>query len=213
MKQPQALKILKSGRNIYLTGAAGSGKTHVLNEYINYLRDRCVSVGVTASTGIAATHLGGVTIHSWSGIGIKDNISNQDIDYLVKKDYLRKRFNKTRVLVIDEVSMLHSRILDDVDRVCRAMKGNENPFGGMQVVLSGDFFQLPPIVRNGSSVEFVNSSRVWKEMDIRVCYLEDQYRQEDNALREILKENWISCPGKRKNLVCSQREKLILWRH
>src|SRR3989344_1623035 len=188
MTQGETLNILKSGRNIYLTGAAGSGKTHVLNEYINYLRDRCVSVGVTASTGIAATHLGGVTIHSWSGIGIKDNISNQDIDYLAKKDYLRKRFNKTRVLVIDEVSMLHSRMLDDVDRVCRTMKGNENPFGGMQVVLSGDFFQLPPIVRNGSSVEFVNSSRVWKEMDIRVCYLEDQYRQEDNALREILNE-------------------------
>lgn len=208
MKQAQALNILKSGRNVYLTGAAGSGKTHVLNEYINYLKDRGISVGVTASTGIAATHIGGITIHSWSGIGVKDNLSDQEIDYLVKKDYLRKRFNKARVLIIDEVSMIGPRMLDSVERVCRAMKSNENPFGGMQVILSGDFFQLMPIVRDGSTPEFVNSSRAWKEMDIRVCYLEDQYRQKDGALRDILNEmrgGVIS--QKTRNILIAQSDK------
>lgn len=171
-----------------MTGAAGSGKTHILNEYTNYLRNHGISVGVTASTGIAATHIGGVTIHSWSGIGVKDFLSDDDIVYIVQKKYLQKRFDKTRVLVIDEISMLNPKMLDNVDRVCRAAKKNQAPFGGMQVVLSGDFFQLPPIVRDGSSVQFVNASRAWKEMDIRVCYLDEQFRHEDNALEAILNE-------------------------
>jgi len=188
MKQTQALDILKAGRNVYLTGAAGSGKTHVLNEYITYLKDRGVSVGVTASTGIAATHLGGVTIHSWSGIGIKDSLSESEIDVLTQKEYLWKRFDKAKVLIIDEISMLSPRTFDSIERVCRAMKRSQEPFGGMQVVLSGDFFQLPPVVRDGSSVQFISSSDAWRKMDLRVCYLSEQFRQEDNMLGNILNE-------------------------
>ena len=188
MKQTQALDILKAGRNVYLTGAAGSGKTHVLNEYITYLKHRGVVVGVTASTGIAATHLGGVTIHSWSGVGVKETLSQYEIDVLIDKEYLWKRFDKTRVLVIDEISMLSPKMLDMLDQVCRAMRRNDKPFGGIQVVLSGDFFQLPPIVRDGSRVEFVNASRAWSEMDLRVCYLDEQFRHADNMLENILNE-------------------------
>lgn len=188
MRQSQALDILKAGRNVYLTGAAGSGKTHVLNEYINYLKDRGVSVGVTASTGIAATHLGGVTIHSWSGVGIKEYISDDEIDALTQKEYLYKRFDKTKVLIIDEISMLSPRMLDNVERVCCAMKRCKEPFGGMQVVLSGDFFQLPPIVRDGSQVQFVNVSDAWRNMNLRVCYLDEQFRHNDNILDHILNE-------------------------
>ncbi|GMQ95296.1 MAG: AAA family ATPase [Patescibacteria group bacterium] len=188
MKQKDALKILKAGRNVYLTGAAGSGKTHVLGEYITYLKHRGICVGVTASTGIAATHIDGVTIHSWSGVGVRDTLSEAQIDELVQKEYLWKRFDKARVLVIDEVSMLSSRLFDTVECVCRAMKGCEEPFGGMQVVLSGDFFQLPPIVRDGSSAEFANASDAWKSMDIRVCYLDEQFRHRDSTLENILNE-------------------------
>lgn len=188
MTQDQALDILKAGRNVYLTGAAGSGKTHVLNEYIRYLKHRGVGVGVTASTGIAATHLGGTTIHSWSGIGVKETLSPYDIDQLTQKEHLAKRFGKTRVLVIDEISMLPPKMFDTIDQVCRAMKRSEKPFGGLQVVLSGDFFQLPPIVRDGGPVQFVNASRAWREMDIRVCYLDEQFRQSDRDLEDILNE-------------------------
>ena len=118
---------------------------------------------VTASTGIAATHIGGVTIHSWSGVGIKDTLDERDIEHLVSKEHLYKRFEKAKVLVIDEVSMLSSRLFDSVERVCRAMKRNEEPFGGMQVVLSGDFFQLPPISREGGETEFIHKSDSWKK--------------------------------------------------
>ncbi len=185
MLQKTALDILKAGRNVYLTGEAGSGKTHVLNEYITYLKHRDVKVGVTASTGIAATHIGGVTIHSWSGIGIKDFLSEMDMENLEQKEYLFKRFSKTQVLVIDEVSMLSSVMFDTVEKICRRMKRNEEPFGGMQIVLSGDFFQLPPIVRGGTA-QFINKSDAWNAIDVRTCYLEEQFRTDDNTLRGIL---------------------------
>jgi len=91
MKQKDALKILKAGKNVYLTGAAGSGKTYALNEYISYLKNRGVPVAVTASTGIAATHIGGTTIHSWSGSGIKEDLNEQDIERIVQKEYIFRR--------------------------------------------------------------------------------------------------------------------------
>jgi len=188
MKQETALGILKTGRNVYLTGAAGSGKTHVLNQYIAYLRKHNVSVGITASTGIAATHLGGMTIHSWSGIGIKDYLSEWDLDALTQRQPLVKRFERASVLLIDEVSMLRPELLDMVDEVARAMKRNNEPFGGLQVILSGDFFQLPPIVRGGDSEAFADSSRAWAEGDFRVCYLTEQYRQEGGKLLGILND-------------------------
>ncbi|PCI29963.1 helicase [Candidatus Wolfebacteria bacterium] len=188
MLQTEALNIMKAGRNIYLTGAAGSGKTYVLNQYVKHLKERGVVVAVTASTGIAATHLGGMTIHSWSGIGIKDDLSEYDIELLVQKEHLWKRYDKTKVLVIDEISMIHPRMFDALNRLAQSMKGSSKPFGGMQVVLSGDFFQLPPIVRNGGETGYVDSSTAWNEMDVRVCYLEEQYRQDDVSLRRILDE-------------------------
>lgn len=188
MDQERALNIMKTGRNVYLTGVAGSGKTHVLNKYIRYLRDHDIETAITASTGIAATHLGGVTIHSWSGIGIKDSLSLVDIDELEQKEYLYKRITKTQVLIIDEVSMLKPGFFDSLDDLCRTIKKKETPFGGMQVVLSGDFFQLPPVDRGGEDIEFIDRSRVWKKMDLRVCYLREQFRHQDRNLEGILNE-------------------------
>jgi ATP-dependent DNA helicase PIF1 len=188
MKQKEALDILKMGHNVFLTGPAGSGKTYVLNEYIRFLRERGAAVGVTASTGIAATHMNGITIHSWSGIGIKDSISGKDIDKLTKRKYIRERMVEAKVLVIDEVSMLHHFRLDLVDEVCRAVREKEEPFGGLQVVLSGDFFQLPPISRGDELAYFVHQSNVWNEMDLKICYLEEQHRQDDDELLRVLSD-------------------------
>lgn len=203
MTQAKALAIMKTGVNIYLTGSAGSGKTHTLNQYINYLKDHGVEVAVTASTGIAATHMNGMTIHGFSGIGIRDNLTEYDLDELTQKPYLVKRFHKTKVLIIDEVSMLHARTLDAVDLVCRKFKRNNLPFGGMQVILSGDFFQLPPITRSQSASsqmdmfdqtegseqvpkDLIVYSRAWKEMRPAICYLTEQHRQDDVVFTNIL---------------------------
>ena len=188
MKQSEALDILKMGANVFLTGPAGSGKTHVLNDYVNFLKNKGVSVGITASTGIAATHIGGMTIHSWSGIGINDSMSESEIRDLFKKKHLGKRFKHTKVLVIDEVSMLHHFRLDIVDKVCKMFKENSEPFGGMQVILVGDFFQLPPISRGAERAHFVHKSNVWNAMGLKVCYLDEQYRHEDDTLLNLLND-------------------------
>lgn len=188
MLQKEALDILKLGHNVFLTGSAGSGKTYALNSYINYLKNKNIETGVTASTGIAATHLSGITLASWSGIGVKRELSNKDLGDLLKRPYLRGRITKTKVLIIDEVSMLPSYALDMVDQVCRAFKSSALPFGGIQVVLSGDFFQLPPVVVEDEMPQFITESRAWKELDIKVCYLSETYRQEDPQLTEILNQ-------------------------
>ena len=148
MTQEQALEILKSGKNAFITGPAGSGKTFLLNRYIDWLKGCGINAAVTASTGVAATHLNGITIHSWTGLGVREELSDRDIKELVKRSYLRRRFLGTSVLVMDEVSMLAGYQLDLVDQLFRAFKQIDAPFGGVQVVFCGDFFQLPPIRRN-----------------------------------------------------------------
>lgn len=187
MTQAEALDILKMGDNVFLTGAAGSGKTYVLNKYISYLKEQNVPMGITASTGIAATHMGGVTIHSWSGLGIKDNLSERDIDELEERQYLWNRFKEAQVLIIDEISMLHHFRLDLVEKIIRSFKRNSLPFGGMQIVLCGDFFQLPPVSRTGEvPARFAYHSKIWENLNLKVCYLEEQHRQSDLVYLSIL---------------------------
>jgi len=190
MNQDESLAILKSGRNVFLTGAAGTGKTHVLNLYIGYLKERKVPVAVTASTGIAATHMNGMTIHAWSGIGIKNTITSGDLRNMQTKKYLMKNLKNAQVLIIDEISMLHKNQLEMVDKVLRFFTDSDSAFGNVQLVLSGDFFQLPPVGSHGelNRDKFSFMSQAWQEANLSVCYLTEQFRQEDNSLNDILNE-------------------------
>nr|WP_299037400.1 AAA family ATPase [uncultured Psychrobacter sp.] len=183
MRQSSALNILKTGKNVFLTGSAGSGKTYTLNQYIHYLRARRVPVAVTASTGIAATHMNGITIHSWSGIGIKDELTERDLSNVARKQFLADRLKDTAVLIIDEISMLHAKQLNLVNQVLKHVRKNDNPFGGIQVVVAGDFFQLPPIGSKGESNrdKFAFMSEAWLDAGFRICYLSEQHRQESAA--------------------------------
>ena len=185
MDQELALAILLSGRSALLTGAAGTGKTYLLNTFIAQARKRGKKVSVTATTGLASTHLGGNTIHSWSGIGVSDHLPNNFFERLSKTR--RDVISKTDVLIIDEISMLHDFRLDMIDKVLRTVRENDQPFGGIQLVMSGDFFQLPPVNRpNEQGGRFVVYSDAWQELQPAVLYLERQYRQNDERLLEIL---------------------------
>ncbi len=190
MLQEEAFEILKRGDNVFLTGCAGSGKTHVLNRYIEFLKKKKIRVGITASTGIAATHLNGVTLHSFVGMGILNELSKSDLSKILKKRYLLKRLKKSEVLIIDEISMLSASSLNIADHIIRSFRKSEKPFGGMQVVLCGDFFQLPPIAKKtdllSEGSDFAYKSRAWKELNLKICYLSEQYRQKGKGLLLIL---------------------------
>lgn len=210
MQQAEALSILEAGANVFLTGAPGAGKTYVLNEFIHRARANGASVAVTASTGIAATHINGQTIHSWSGVGIASALSDQLMSTI--RSRRKKKIVATDVLVIDEVSMMHAWLFDMVDEVCRRLRRDTRPFGGLQVVLSGDLFQLPPVSVSGRNHDliapspefmvarerylkagknpegFITESLVWEALDPTICYLTEQHRQDDGKLLGILSD-------------------------
>ncbi|MDP2950909.1 MAG: AAA family ATPase [bacterium] len=186
MKQEEALEILKTGANVFLTGEPGSGKTYTVNQYIEYLRSFEIEPAVTASTGIAATHLNGLTIHSFSGIGIKDKLTRHDLEKITQASYITKRLKKANVLVIDEISMLESKTLDLVDLVCRTVRQSKEPFGGLQIVVVGDFFQLPPISKGQGLAQFAFEAEAWQKANFTICYLTEQYRQDDSVFLTML---------------------------
>jgi len=186
MTQNTALDILKTGANVFLTSEPGAGKTYVINQYIAWLEAAGLSVAVTASTGIAATHISGMTIHSWSGIGIRDTISAYDLDKIATNEKVSRRVKKAHTLIIDEVSMLDGKLLDMVNLVMKTLRQSAEPFGGVQVVFVGDFFQLPPVTKQGEVMLYSFESKAWSEARPLTCYLREQHRQEDNLFLGLL---------------------------
>ncbi len=214
MTQETALSILTSGTNVFLTGEPGSGKTHTVNRYVAWLKSRGIAPAITAATGIAATHIGGMTIHSWSGIGVRKNLSPHDLQLIASHGRTAKRVRNAHVLIIDEVSMLSRDTLTMVDMVCRELRNKHLPFGGLQVLLVGDFFQLPPIMPRTENTSFTETatspeipqarlgfgerdttetrapfafrSPAWEKANLAVCYLSEQHRQEDEKFLKLL---------------------------
>jgi len=166
MKQTTALNILKSGKNVFITGSAGTGKTYLLNLYTQYLKERRVYPTIVAPTGIAASHLGGQTIHSFFALGIRESIDEGYVEFLMEKKYLKSRFSKLKLLIIDEVSMVSPELFTSMDLVLRGFKGVDTPFGGVQVVISGDFFQLPPVSKEPKEKRFAWQSPSWKALEL-----------------------------------------------
>lgn len=187
MTQTEAIEKMLSGINIFLTGEPGAGKTYTLTKFIELARERGKRIAVTASTGIAASHIDGQTIHSWSGLGIKDSIRDDEIDRMAWRPAFVEKYNACDILIIDEVSMLHGARLDMVDRVAKWLRSSSKPFGGLQVIFVGDLFQLPPVSRD-SNIDYVHLSKAWQDAKLEVCYLTEQHRQgADDALLNILR--------------------------
>lgn len=189
MTQAKALEILKIGTNVFLTGQPGSGKSYTIRTFTDWCYENNLDVAITATTGIASTHIGGVTIHSWAGIGIQTNFTDDAIEAIADKPWIKNKIYRTKVLIIDEISMLTAQTLDNVDRICRAVKDPKLPFGGIQVVLVGDFFQLPPVVKSSqkeNESKFVFKSDAWKSLNLKICYLTEQHRQDDMIFLDVL---------------------------
>jgi ATP-dependent exoDNAse (exonuclease V) alpha subunit len=190
MTQAEAIDLMMSGASIFLTGEPGAGKTYTLNQFIEKARAADKRIAITASTGIAASHINGVTIHSWSGLGIADSITDAELDRMSYKSFLRDKYNRCDILIIDEISMLHNYRLDMIERACRWVRNRFNdPFGGLQVILVGDLFQLPPVTRDSFGDDYVHQSEAWNAADLKVAYLTEQHRQgADDQLLTILRQ-------------------------
>ncbi len=186
MNQSLALEVLKTGANVFLTGEPGAGKTYVINQYIAWLEACGLKVAVTASTGIAATHIGGMTIHAWAGIGARDSLTQYDLDQIVSTEKVARRVKQTQVLVVDEISMLDGKLLDMLNIICRTIRQSGEAFGGLQIIFVGDFFQLPPVTMRGDMVRYAFESRAWEDARPLICYLTEQHRQEDELLLSLL---------------------------
>lgn len=184
MTQEQALKILKGPGNVFLTGEPGAGKTHTINKLQEAMRHLARGCAITASTGIAATHIGGTTIHSWSGMKINRKFDKLMLD-AIKFSYAGRRMQEADILIIDEVSMLDATTITNLDSILTYTRNDDRPFGGLKMIFVGDFFQLPPVSKDGPA-EFAFESASWQLAELKICYLTEQHRQNEPEFTEIL---------------------------
>ena len=216
--QERALQAVQSGRNIFLTGSAGTGKSYVLRHLIAALKRRHGNnaVHVTASTGAAAVLIGGTTLHAFAGIGL----GKEDAAALVKRVYANKltsaRWQRARALIIDEVSMIDCDLFDKMDYIARQLKTPGRPFGGLQLIVCGDFFQLPPV--SGSSAtgpkRFAFQSEAWKQAVQETVELKRVMRQGEEKFVRVLNElRWgkVSAASSAALLSCQHQARSAQW--
>lgn len=178
--------VTEETKSVFFTGSAGTGKSVLLREIIKTLRVKNKSqpdrVAVTASTGLAACNVGGVTLHSFAGIGL----GKEDIPILVKKimrnPKAKNRWLRTRVLIIDEISMVDGELFDKLEGIARTVRGNGRPFGGVQLVITGDFFQLPPVPDSGKVAKFAFDAATWNTSIDHTIGLTQVFRQKDPGM-------------------------------
>jgi len=178
--QIEAAQIIDEGGHCLITGPGGTGKSWLIDQIVEQLEH----VALTASTGIAAVNIGGRTIHSWSGMGLAQATADELIAKIKYQKYMeatRERIEATRHLIIDEVSMLGANLFEKLDQVLRVVKDNPEPFGGIQLIMFGDFLQLPPV-----KDEFVFTSPIWGFMLPKVKVLTTIHRQKDKEFSELL---------------------------
>jgi ATP-dependent DNA helicase PIF1 len=186
--------VVKQGRSVFFTGPAGTGKSFLLKRIIRGLATKYLgdseSVAVTASTGVAAQNIGGTTLHRFAGIGLGQAPTEKLIQDVLKNKIKLRRWLYADVLIIDEISMIDCVLFDKLDAVARAVRGSNLPFGGIQLVLSGDFFQLPP-VRKGpddGSPKFCFESKTWNRAVQHTIGLTQIYRQRDPEFTAMLNQ-------------------------
>lgn len=199
------LNAISSKHNVCITGAAGTGKSFLLR----MIKDHFPHLHITASTGVSAVNIGGVTIHSWSGIG-NASMPAENIARFINSGpgtKIRRQIKKARLLAIDEISMISAETFNLINQVLQIIRNNELPFGGIQIVVLGDFFQLPPVSKD-QEVEFCFNSDAWDLAEFKLFELAEIFRQSDfrfiNLLNNIrhaaLNEDDINLLFARQNL-------------
>lgn len=175
--------LIEDGNNIFITGGAGVGKSYTLNK----LKDKYgKKLHITSTTGISAINVNGQTLHSWVGIGLADKPIVDIVNKIRRKATLYKTLLCCEMLAIDEISMLDNYTFDYVNEVLKAVRENDKPFGGIQVLIFGDFFQLPPVRMKEDGKDFCFNSQAWKELNLKTVLLKEVKRQSEKELSEAL---------------------------
>ncbi len=185
-KQNYAFQQMLSGKNIFLTGQAGVGKSFIINYFIRHFRENVESekkrLFVTSLTGISALIIGGQTIHRFCGIGLGDKPIDELVKHINRHANVKERYMVTKVLIIDEISMMNPELFDKIDLIFRKVRKNDAPFGGIQLILSGDLLQLPPVNSN----EFVFDAFNWDDVIQETIYLDEVMRQNEGEFIQVL---------------------------
>ncbi|KAJ5328358.1 hypothetical protein N7452_008748 [Penicillium brevicompactum] len=185
--------VVDRGKSMFFTGSAGTGKSVLMREIIAKLRGKYRKepdrVAVTASTGLAACNIGGVTLHSFAGIGLGKEPVPELVKKIKKNQKARNRWLRTKVLVVDEVSMVDGDLFDKLEEIARRMRNNGRPFGGIQLVVTGDFFQLPPVPEGGNrEAKFAFAAASWTTCIQHTILLTNVFRQRDPEFADMLNE-------------------------
>jgi len=205
-KQYEAYLDMKNGLNIFITGPAGTGKSFLLNKFIedhndNKEADVKKTLYITSLTGISAQILKGTTLHSFAGIGLGNNTIDYYVNKIRKNSEIYHRWKQIETLIIDEVSMLTSELYEKLELLARLLRKNDKPFGGIQIILSGDFLQLPPV----NSDNFCFESSVWKAIVNKTYYFEKIIRQSNTEFQNVLNKIRIGVVDEEvKNLLDSR---------
>lgn len=188
--QQKAVDLALSGRSFFLTGAGGTGKSYVIRNIVDALHKSGKDVALTAMTGCAALLLGAgaKTLHSWAGIGLGKDEVPIILANIRKYQKAKKNWLSTDTLIIDEVSMMIPDLLDKLDLIAKAIRRSTEPFGGMQFILVGDMYQLPPVNRDNQGSFFVFESNIWKSIIKDSVTLTTVHRQSDPVFLKILNE-------------------------
>ena len=183
-EQRKVLTLVAEGKkSVFFTGSAGTGKSVLLRESIFALRKKFMRepdrVAVTASTGLAACNIEGVTLHSFAGIGLGKEAVPELVRKIKRNQKAKLRWLRTKVLIIDEISMVDGDLFDKLEAIARIVRNNGRPFGGIQLVITGDFFQLPPVPDHGQVAKFAFDAATWNTSIEHTIGLTQVFRQKD----------------------------------
>lgn len=197
------INAIRAKHNVCVTGAAGTGKSFLLR----LIKDHFPHIHVTASTGVAAVNIGGVTIHSWAGIGKGTLPVEEIVRFIISGPgtKIRRQIRKAKILAIDEISMISAATMDLLDQVFKAVRENELPFGGIQIVVIGDFFQLPPVSKEIKE-EFCFLAEAWHNADFKMFELTEIFRQSDLRFIQLLNNIRYAAINDEDLALLSQRE-------
>ncbi|KAM5367224.1 hypothetical protein ACJZ2D_010134 [Fusarium nematophilum] len=186
--------VVNKNQSVFFTGAAGTGKSVLMRAIITELKKKHAKdperVAVTASTGLAACNIGGITLHSFSGIGLGKDEAPILVRKIRRNQKAKNRWLKTKCLIIDEVSMVDGELFDKLSQIGRTIRNNGRPWGGIQLIITGDFFQLPPVPDHGSKREtkFAFDAATWTTSIDHTIGLTQVFRQRDPKFANMLNE-------------------------